>query len=160
LEFRWRDRYLEEHGYALHVALLVKRLDEAHRPKGREEALYPSDHPFGLVRTTTTGREELPLRHEHGLQAQDGAQVIQAKVGRQDLLQREHRLPREDDVEGLYGEAPLLRGGDLHLQRPVRLQRTPAESRDRPQGKISVLLLMFSAPTLPDHQRAEEDDNG
>ena len=56
-------------------------------------------------------------------------------MGRQDLLQREQRLPREDDVEGLHGEAALLRRCDLHRQRLVHLQRTPAGSRDRSRGK-------------------------
>jgi hypothetical protein len=28
------------------------------------------------------------------------------------------------------------------------------------EAKISALFLMFSVPTLVDHQRAEEDDNG
>lgn len=32
------------------------------------------------------GREELPLRHQHDLQAEDGAQAIQAEVGNRDLL--------------------------------------------------------------------------
>ncbi len=67
--------------------------------------------------------EELPLRHQHSLQTEEGAGALQEEMGHRELIQGAQRLPSEDDLEELHREATLLRHRDVHLQRLVPLQR-------------------------------------
>jgi Transposase DDE domain len=154
-------RFLGEQGYAYALRFSSNEITKRIGLKDGEEALYPSDHPFRLVRADDlkAGKSYL-FATNMACRPRTVLRRYKRRWGIETSY-REHNVflakttSKDYAVRLLYYAVAVCIYNAWCVFNARRQNHVIAL-----EAKVSVLLLMFSAPAMPNHQRAEEDDHG